>query len=130
MVLSTLGGKGFLIYPKGLNLGEKWRNSFLWKGKPVVELKDKESFGANLIVVKDTLICSNISGQTIKQLQKLGFKIKKINLSEFHKAGGGAHCLTLNLKPEFPSEAKVASKKDLINLFETKTLDEFIFRFL
>lgn len=99
MVFSPLKNKGFLIYPAGLNLGKNWKKSSLWRNKPVIELENKEYFGANLIVVKDTIISSTFSSKTEKKLQKMGFKTKKVDLSEFHKAGGGAHCLTLELNP-------------------------------
>jgi len=50
---------------------------------------------------KDTCERKIAIAKTVNKLQKLGFKIQRINLSELHKAGGGAHCLTLNLDPEF-----------------------------
>lgn len=115
-ILSPLAGKGFLIYKKGLNLGKTWKNSALWDEKPVIELEEKETFGANLIIVGKTVITSTLSERTINKIEKLGFKVKNLDLSEFHKAGGGAHCLTLNLKPEFSLERKL--KRDFQTIKE------------
>lgn len=101
MVLAPLLDRGFLIYPWGLNLGKNWQSSFLWQKRPVILLREEEYFGANLIIVGKKIITSQLSEETKKQIEKLGFEIKSLDLSEFHKAGGGAHCLTLDLVPSW-----------------------------
>lgn len=101
MVLSCVQEKIFLVYKRGLNLGKNWKNSFLWQGLPILELEDSETYGANLISVNNTVIGSCFSNKTIEKLKSFNFNVENLDLSEFHKAGGGAHCLTLNLEPEF-----------------------------
>lgn len=107
-ILSPLAGKGFLVYKRGLNVGKNWKNSALWQGKDIIELNEKETFGANLITLKETIITSTLLEKTIKKIEKLGFEVKNLDLSEFHKAGGGVHCLTLNLEPEFSLKRKLS----------------------
>lgn len=99
MLINSLNGKGFLVYPKGLNLGAYWKKSKIWNFRPVIELQESEFFAANAVVVNRTVITSTLSIETAEKIKKLGFKVTNVELSEFHKAGGGAHCLTLELFP-------------------------------
>ncbi|MEX2514960.1 MAG: arginine deiminase family protein [Candidatus Paceibacterota bacterium] len=98
MAVSFLCQGGVLVYPPALHLGETWRSSELWDGRTVIELDaETEYFGANIIEVDDTIITTSVSTATQQALEKLGYGVQTIDLSEFIKGGGGPHCLTLDL---------------------------------
>ncbi|HEY5599046.1 MAG TPA: hypothetical protein VIK48_00030, partial [Candidatus Manganitrophaceae bacterium] len=100
MALSVLKEKGFLINSIGLSIAEGWENADLWRGRPVFRF-EKESFGANMVIVNNTIITGALEETSDVWLKGLGFDVRQIDLSEFYKAGGGAHCLTLELAPSF-----------------------------
>ncbi len=62
----------------------------------LVSLDDHDvlKFFANSVVVGSTVLMQKGSIEAPKQLKKLGYTVKEIDVSEFIKAGGGAHCLT------------------------------------
>lgn len=64
-----------------------------------VDKQSAEAFSCNVVVVNDCTLVMNagISSALINTLQKLGFVIITIDLSEFMKAGGAAKCLTLDI---------------------------------
>lgn len=98
MAVSFLGKNGVLVYPPALNLGESWRDAALWDGRQVIELQEEEEFfGANLVEVNDTVIATSITSATQAALEKLGYTVVLVDVSEFIKGGGGPHCLTLDI---------------------------------
>lgn len=59
--------------------------------------EDAERFACNLIVVNDVVITGLISASLARRISRVGFHVERLDLGEFHKAGGGARCLTLPL---------------------------------
>lgn len=57
-------------------------------------------FACNAVVVGDHVILSSGCPTTAARLEQQGFTCHAIDLSEFHKAGGSAKCLTLRLDGE------------------------------
>ena len=58
---------------------------------------DAVSFACNAINVGRTIILNKISSRLSGELEKLGFKVIQIELTEFLKAGGAAKCLVMKL---------------------------------
>jgi N-dimethylarginine dimethylaminohydrolase len=56
--------------------------------------KEMEGFCANSIVTGKTVIHQSGNPTFIKKLTDLGYNSIEVDLSEFKKSGGGAHCLT------------------------------------
>jgi dimethylargininase len=63
-----------------------------WQLLPVSE---NEPWSANIGLINDHVLASDAYPQTAALLDKLGFKLKTIHLSEFAKAEGGVTCLSL-----------------------------------
>lgn len=68
----------------------------------LIELSDFEAnnFAANSVVTDHTVVLNKTLPQFRRQLEKLGYRTIEVDISEFAKAGGGAHCLTNILKEE------------------------------
>ena len=62
----------------------------------LIPLSKKEAFGfcANSIVTGNNVIHQKGNPTFAKKLNDLGYKTIEVDLSEFKKSGGGAHCLT------------------------------------
>jgi N-dimethylarginine dimethylaminohydrolase len=68
----------------------------------LVELtKDEvEGFSTNSVVTDNHVIHQKGNPTFVKKIQDLGYKSVEVDLSEFMKSGGGAHCLTNILEVE------------------------------
>ncbi len=55
---------------------------------------DTANFAANSVVIGKTVLVQTGSEQMPQQLLDLGYSVIEIDVGEFMKAGGGAHCLT------------------------------------
>lgn len=108
MVLADLGGRGWLLHPAGLGSVDlrhpAWRAVF---GKaPVIEVAEEEAgrLACNIITIGGMVIAGWLSDRLRRAITALGFEVVLTELEEFRKAGGGAHCLTLEIGPR-PSAA-------------------------
>ncbi|KAL3117985.1 hypothetical protein niasHT_005228 [Heterodera trifolii] len=63
---------------------------------PVHE-EDAMRFACNSIVIGKTVIINSGTEHTASMVQKLGFTVKFVDMSEFMKSGGAAKCCTLQL---------------------------------
>lgn len=101
MAVCDLNGAGWLVYPEalpGFDLADPaWDELFL--GLPVIAAseRDGELLGCNLIVGTDTAIGPEISHGLRQGIEQVGVRYLGTPLSELRKAGGGAHCLSLEL---------------------------------
>lgn len=59
-----------------------------------IEEVDVNNFASNGVVIGSTVIMQTGCKAMSSKLGGLGYQVKEIDLSEFMKAGGGAHCLT------------------------------------
>lgn len=68
----------------------------------LLELTKEEAFGfcGNSVVTGNTVIHQAGNPTLVKKLQDLGYNSVEVDLSEFKKSGGGAHCLTNILEME------------------------------
>jgi N-dimethylarginine dimethylaminohydrolase len=83
-----------LVYPAAFDAASQAELERI-VAEPIV-LTDEEAFdfSGNSIVVNDTVIMPACSPRLRRILTGLGLRIVVLNLSEFHKAGGSARCLT------------------------------------
>ena len=101
MAVCDLGGKAWLAYPDALSgfdlADDAWQTLFM--GRPVITVEpvDGEQLACNLIVDSDVAIGPEISSTLRAQLDHCGIDYVGTPLTELLKAGGGAHCLTLQL---------------------------------
>lgn len=101
MAVCDLNGAGWLVYPAalpGFDLSDPvWADLFL--GLPVItaDPSDGERLGCNLVVGDGIAIGPEISAKLQTKLAALGVEYMATPLTELAKAGGGAHCLTLEL---------------------------------
>lgn len=62
-----------------------------------VSEKDAANFACNAVVVGQKVIMHQGSEQTAEMLEKAGYEVLFVNMSEFLKSGGSAKCCTLQL---------------------------------
>lgn len=85
-------------YPKAFN--KRSREVLKQLIPNLVELSEEETegFSANSVVTGNTVIHQAGNPTFTEKLKKLGYNSIDVDLSEFKKSGGGAHCLTNILK--------------------------------
>jgi N-dimethylarginine dimethylaminohydrolase len=108
--VAVLGERAYLVYPEAIDADRVALSPLEGAGAPpdsldkveVIEVdhEDARRFACNLVVVGDVVITGRISRKLSRRIEKLGYSVERLNLDEFHKAGGGAKCLTLPLWPE------------------------------
>lgn len=101
MVMADLAGRGWLLYPQGLGAVDladpAWDKVF--KDAPIVEVtrEEAEQMACNVVVIGQTVVAGALSARLRRSISRLGFDLATTDLDEFRKAGGGAHCLTLEI---------------------------------
>jgi N-dimethylarginine dimethylaminohydrolase len=92
-VVGVLGPHSFLVYPDGL------AERRLPVEGDVIEVsgEDAAAFACNLVRVGNVVVTGLVSARLERRIRRLGLELERVDLSEFHKAGGGAKCLTLPL---------------------------------
>ena len=100
MALGRIGDSGYLVFESAFENGLA-----SLEGSPVLEkeiipiaTEDAERFACNGITIGKTFITGKISGSLIDSIEMLEYRAITLELSEFHKAGGGLKCLTLPLE--------------------------------
>ena len=58
---------------------------------------DALAFACNAVEVGDSIVLHSASRTMTERLNAAGYRVFATDLSEFHKAGGSAKCLTLKL---------------------------------
>jgi N-dimethylarginine dimethylaminohydrolase len=99
MVLADLGPL-WLAHPPALT-GARWgdpRWDAITGGRPVVEVTDDEAdrLAANVVRVGDVVV-GDLTPRLARRIEAAGLSAAPVPLDEMRKAGGGAHCLTLEL---------------------------------
>ena len=101
MALADLGGRGWLVHPEALvgydRADAAWREVFA--GRPVIEVEPEEGdrLACNVLVSGDVVIGPPVGPCTQRRIEELGFAYEAVDVAELTKAGGGVHCLTLEL---------------------------------
>lgn len=99
---ADLGGAGWLAYPAAFLQPDldapAWRS--VLAGRRVIEVEPHEaaSLACNVVVV-DGHVIGDLTPRLCRLVARLGLEPMPVPLGEFRKAGGGAHCLTLELDP-------------------------------
>src|SRR5262249_5129846 len=65
-----------------------------------VSAEEAVSFSCNAVVVHRTVILNEGAPKLVQALERAGYAVRSLPLSEFLKAGGSAKCLTLRLDGE------------------------------
>lgn len=63
----------------------------------VVSEMDAVHFACNAVNVARSIILNHVSGELRQRLERCGFSVEQVDLSEFLKAGGAAKCLVMRL---------------------------------
>lgn len=96
--VGVLGPRRFLVYAGGLR--ERKLPAELGDAEILaVSAADAARFACNIVVVGDVVVTGPVSGDLARRISRLGYHVERVDLSEFYKAGGGAKCLTLPLRP-------------------------------
>jgi len=66
-----------------------------FEGYNQIPVKDEESYSSNCIWVGDTVIMAKGFADTKEKVEKAGYKIVEVEISEFQKQDGGLTCLSL-----------------------------------
>ena len=97
--VGVLGPSRFLVYADGLRDGVLDAPPFADAEVVHVSAEDAASFACNVVVVGDVVVTGPVSDGLARRIGRLGYHVERVDLSEFYKAGGGAKCLTLPLRP-------------------------------
>ena len=73
-----------------------------------VSLEDATVFACNSVEIGEALVMHDASPRLRDRLNAVGYRVFATDLSEYHKAGGSAKCLTLKLE-DGPAEAVAAA---------------------
>lgn len=72
-----------------------WVDVGRFEGVEVVGVPPAEPFAGNTVLVGDTVILPSSAPQTYSLLEGRGYKLRAVDISEFHKAEGGLSCLSI-----------------------------------
>lgn len=101
LALADLGGRAWLASPPALGAPDfddpRWQT--VLDGRPVIAVDDEEAqqLACNVVVVGETVIGGGLTPRLCREIERVGLCPVAVALDEFRKAGGGAHCLTLEL---------------------------------
>jgi N-dimethylarginine dimethylaminohydrolase len=73
-----------------------------------LSLDDALDFACNAVELDGTVVLHHASNKLHRRLNAAGYRVFATDLSEFHKSGGSARCLTLRLE-DGPAHAEVAA---------------------
>jgi N-dimethylarginine dimethylaminohydrolase len=73
--------------------------------------RDVQGFCANSVVIGDTVLMNKGNPHFKKTTKNLGYETKELDMSEFVKAGGGIHCLTLPMQYAETNSRQRSQKK-------------------
>lgn len=76
-------------------INPEWIDSETFKQFKVVNVPKNEPFAANVLRIGDTICIHSEFTKTIESIEKVGFKTKQVDISEFLKAEAGLTCLSL-----------------------------------
>lgn len=98
-VVGVLGPQRFLVYADGLRGDLAALTPFAEAEIVDVSADDAARFACNVVVIGDVVVTGPISTDLTRRIGRLGYHVERVDLGEFYKAGGGAKCLTLPLRP-------------------------------
>lgn len=100
--LCDLGGRAWLIHSEAFvepDLdADSWRSILTGRAVIRVEPDEAEQLACNVVIVGNQVVGS-LTPRLCRAIEHHGLEPIPVDLDEFRKAGGGAHCLTLELTP-------------------------------
>jgi N-dimethylarginine dimethylaminohydrolase len=97
LVFCPLDDRRAIIAPSGLSAEGRERLSELVPEPLLLEDGEAASFCANSVVVGSNIVMPYCPPRVGRQLERWGFSVEVVDVSEFLKAGGACRCLTLAL---------------------------------
>lgn len=99
MALGKIGNDAYLVFEPAFEDGLISLKSTPAMKKPIITVSqnDAEQFACNGVTVGNTFFTGMVSQSLIDSIEGLGYRAVTLDMSEFHKAGGGLKCLTLPL---------------------------------
>jgi len=95
-----LNNKDYLIYPKAFSEESLSRIRKLGGREIIVCEQDAVKFACNAVCVEDKVILPEGCGDTYDKLNRCGYNVIPVCMSEFLKSGGACKCLTLEISDE------------------------------
>ena len=102
IVFSPIDNRRALIAPEGMTRRSARILAQLIPEPIVLSLEEALAFAANSVVVGDTVFMPHVPRHVGRTLEKAGFEVVELDMSEFKKAGGACRCLTLALDVVLP----------------------------
>jgi len=75
-----------------------WVDGTQFGGVKMVAVDPGEPFAANILRVRDTLLCAASAPNTRTRLERQGLDVRTVDLSELAKAEGALTCCSLILR--------------------------------
>jgi dimethylargininase len=88
------------IGERKLLVNSTWLDSEYLRGYELVPVDPDEPFGANALLIGNTVICSSLYPRTRDRLVKDGVRIVELDVSELAKAEGGVTCCSIVFEAE------------------------------
>jgi dimethylargininase len=76
----------------------EWVDTSAFEGYEVITLPRSEPWAANVLLVKGTVLMPNAFPQTRALLERSGFAVAEVEISEFQKAEAGITCMSLRFE--------------------------------
>lgn len=92
--LMVLNDETVFYYPPAFSEKTKKDLQTIVPNLMVIDDHDVNKFASNSVVVDSTVIIQAGSIEIPDKIKNLGYKVREVDVGEFLKAGGGAHCLT------------------------------------
>jgi dimethylargininase len=80
---------------KTVLLNPEWVDPADFKNFKIIKVPYDEPFAANILKINDTICLHKGFSKTIEKIEKIGYKTKTTDISEFLKAEAGLTCLSL-----------------------------------
>jgi dimethylargininase len=87
---------GCTALPDGrLLINRRWIDTSELGDFDLVDVPEAEPWGGDVGYVKDTIFAAAAYPRTAETLEKAGYKVRPVDVSEFAKAEGGVTCMSL-----------------------------------
>ena len=83
------------VAPDRLLINRDWTDAGVFAGLDLIDIHPEEPHAANAAVVGDRLLYPQAFPRTRERLEKLGFRVRSVDVSELAKAEGAVTCCSL-----------------------------------